>query len=111
MRLLELATDCFAKFNSDFSLAVLKGIEVVAINKPKDRLMSKLKIGREGWLEEGVLKGLKQGRREGIEAVALRMLEDGMSVAAVCRITKLSRSAVNRLERTSGEPRRASKRA
>ena len=111
MRLLELATDYFAKFNSDFSLAVLKGIEVVAINKPKDRLMSKLKIGREGWLEEGVLKGLKQGRREGIEAVALRMLEDGMSVAAVCRITKLSRSAVNRLERTSGEPRRASKRA
>jgi len=27
-RLLELATDCFSKFNSDFSLSVLKDIEV-----------------------------------------------------------------------------------
>ena len=102
-RLLELSTDCFSKFNSDFSLSVLKDIEVVAINKPKDRLMNKLKIGREGWLEEG--------RQEGIEAVALRMLKKGMSVTEICSITKLSRSAVNRLEREDSEPRRARKRA
>ena len=74
---------------------MLKGIEVEAINKQKDRLMNRLKIGREGWLEEG--------RQEGVEAVALRMLKDGMSIAVVCRITKLSRSVVNRIERESGE--------
>ena len=102
-RLLELATDCFSKFNSDFSLSVLKDIEVKAINKPKDRLMNRLKIGREGWLEEG--------RQEGVEAVALRMLEDGMSVVAVCRITKLSLGVVNRLERESREPESGKKQA
>lgn len=94
---------CFSKFNSDFSLSVLRDIEVVAINKPKDRLMNKLKIGREGWLEEG--------RQEGIEAVALRMLKKGMSVTEICSITKLSRNAVSRLELENSEPRRARKRA
>ena len=96
---MELATDCFSKFNSDFSLAVLRNIEVEAINKAKDRLMNRLKIGREGWLEEG----RQEGRQEGVEAVALRMLEKGMSIAEICSITKLSRSVVNRLERESGE--------
>ena len=57
--------------------------------------MNRLKIGRKGWLEEG--------RQEGVEAVALRMLEDGMSITVVCRLTKLSRSVVNRLERESSE--------
>ena len=103
-RLLELATDCFSKFNSDFSLSALKNIELEAINKQEDRLMNRLKIGREGWLEEGLIKGRQEGRQEGVEAVALRMLEDGMSVSAVCRITKLSRSVVNRLEREDREP-------
>ena len=106
-RLLELATDCFSKFNSDYSLSVLKDIEVVAINKAKDRLMNQLKIGREGWLEEG----RQEGERAGLEAVALRMLEDGMSIAAICRITKLSRSVVNRLEREGGELENAKKRS
>ena len=101
-RLLELATDCFSKFNSDYGISVLKGIEVAAIKEPKDRLMNEIKIGREGWLEEGLLKGRQEGERAGIEAVALRMLEDGMSIAAICRITKLSRSVVNRLEREGG---------
>ncbi len=65
--------------------------------------MNKLKIGREGWLEEG--------RQEGIEAVALRMLKKGMSVTEICSITKLSRNAVSRLELENSEPRRARKRA
>ena len=110
-RLLELATDCFSKFNSDFSLSVLKDIEAVAINKPKDRLMNKLKIGREGWLEEGRQEGRQEGIAEERHEVALRMLEDGMSIAAICRITKLSRSAVNKLERENSEPRKVKRRA
>ncbi len=105
-RLLELATDCFSKFNSDFSLSVLEDIEVEAIKEEKDRLMNQLKIGREGWLEEGEQAGVFKERHE----VALRMLEDGMSIAAICRITKLSRSVVNRLEREGGELENVKKR-
>ena len=93
LRLLERATDCFSKFNSDFSLAVLEDIEVEAINKLRGRLMKKIKIGREGWVEEG--------RQEGIKEVALRMIEKDMSVEEICSITKLSHSAVNRLEQES----------
>ena len=100
---MELSTDCFAKFNSNYGLPVLKEIEVVSINKPKDRLMNELKIGREGWLEEG--------RQEGIEAVALRLLEKGMSVAEICSVTKLSRNVVNRLERERSVTRRTRKQA
>ena len=110
-RLLELATDCFSKFNSDYSLSVLKNIEVVAINKAKDRLMNQLKIGREGWLEEGRQEGEQAGIIKERQEVALRMLEKGMSIAEICSITKLSRNAVNRLEREGNEPRRAKKRA
>ena len=69
--------------------------------------MNKLKIGREGWLEEGIIKG----EQRKCEEIALRMLEDGMSVAAICRITKLSRNAVSKLERENSEPRKARKRA
>ena len=69
--------------------------------------MNKLKIGREGWFEEGEQAGIIKERQK----VALRMLEDGMSIAAICRITKLSRNAVSRLERENSEPRRARKRA
>ena len=71
--------------------------------------MNEIKIGREGWLEEGLLKGRQEGERA-LEAAALRMLEDGMSIAAICRITKLSRSVVNRLEREGGELENVKKR-
>ena len=50
--------------------------------------MNRLKIGREGWLEEGTIKGRQEGRQERGEEIALRLLEDGMSIAAVCRLTK-----------------------
>lgn len=69
----------------------------------KDRLVNRLKIGCEGWLEEGIIKGRQE--------VALRMLERGMSIAEICSITKLSRSVVNRLGRESGESDSAQKRS
>ncbi len=69
--------------------------------------MNRLKIGREGWLEEGIIKGEQQKCKE----IALRMLENGMSVAEICRITNLSRNAVNKLGRENSEPRGAKKQA
>ena len=94
MWLLGRAADCFAKYDSDFSLAVLEEIEVEAINRSKDRLMERIKLGQEGWLEEG----RQEGRQEMSEEIALHMLKDGMDIETICRITKLSRSTVNKLE-------------
>ena len=56
--------------------------------------MERIKLGREGWLEEGIEKGIEQG----LEQVALRLLEKGIGVAEICEITKLSRSKINKLK-------------
>ena len=100
---------------------MLETIETEAIKHSEDRVMKRIKLGQEGWLEEGMLKGrqegrqegiqegrqegiqegrqegIQEGRQEGVEEVALRMLEDGMDIEAVCRITKLNRSSINKL--------------
>ena len=107
MWLLGRATDCFTKYNSDFSWAVLEEIEVEAIDRPKDRIMERIKLGQEGWIEEGLIKGRQEGKQEGLqegrqemcEEIALQMLKDGMDVETICRITKLGRSTVDKLER------------
>ena len=111
--LIERATDCYAKFNRNFSFKVLKDIELEVIPKIGDRLMHKIKLGREGWLEEGIVKGRQEGeqegivkglqkgrqegRQEGIVEIARRMLADGMDVEIICRITGLTRREVSKL--------------
>ena len=94
------------KTNSALSLSMLESIEAKAIEKSEDRTMERIKLGREGWLEEGIEKGIAKGRLEGLEEgieqgleqVALRLLEKDISVAEICEITKLSRSKINKLK-------------
>ena len=109
----------------NFGFKVLKEIEAEVITKIGDRLVHKIKLGREGWLEEGILKGIVKGRQEGIvegrqegivegrqegivegrqegiveerSEIARRMLADGMDIEAICRITGLSRREVAKL--------------
>ena len=95
--LIERATDCYAKFNRNFGFKMLKDIELEFIPKIGDRLVHKIKLGREGWLEEGIVKGRQEGRQEGIVEIARRMLADGMDVDAICRITGLTRREVSKL--------------
>ena len=125
VRLVERATDCFLKFNSALSLSMLENIEAKAIDRLEDRTMERIKLGREGWIEEGMEKGIKQGIEQGLEKglekgleqgiekgleqgleqgiekglleVALRLLEKGISIAEVCDVTKLSRRKVSKL--------------
>ena len=54
-----------------------------------------LEQGLERGLERGVVKGLKQAKRED----ALRMLEEGLDIEMIVRVTGLSREEVE-------EPRR-----
>ena len=65
--------------------------------------MHTVKLGREGWLEQGFKKGMAEGRTEGVNEgrseVALRMIEEGMSLEIVCRMTGLGRSELTRLQR------------
>ena len=99
--LIERATDCYAKFDRNFSLKVLRDIELEFIPKIGDRLVHKIKLGREGWLEEGIVKGRQEGEQRGIvkerSEIAQRMLADGMDVEIICRITGLTRREVGRL--------------
>ena len=101
-RLIERATDCFLKFNSALSLSMLESIEAKAINRSEDRTMERIKLGREGWLEEGMEKGIEKGLVE----VALRLLEKGVSIEEVCDVTKLSRSKVIKLAKKQKRPSR-----
>ena len=64
-RLIEYATDCYSKYNSNFNLKVLEGIERDCVANVEKRAMGRIRLGREGWLEEGVEKGLRKGKQEG----------------------------------------------
>ncbi len=69
--------------------------------------MHTVKLGREGWLEQGFKKGVAEGMAEG-EArgrteerseVAQRMIEEGMNLDTVSRLTGLGRADLTRLQR------------
>lgn len=90
LRLMGQVTNCPTEASGNFSLGLLESIEAGCIKKMKDRLMRTVKIGQEGWLEQGFKKGLAE--------VALRMLEEGMSVEVICRTTGLKRSDLTRLK-------------
>ena len=77
--------------------------------------MHTVKLGREGWLEQGFKKGMAEGeargeargmaegeargRTEERSEVAQRMIEEGMSLDTVSRLTGLGRADLTRLQR------------
>lgn len=95
LRLTEQVVNCLTESRGNFSLDRLEEIEAGCIARVKDRLMRTVKIGEEGWLEKGFKKGLAAGKAE----IALRMLEEGISIAVICRTTGLNRSALTKLKR------------
>ena len=131
LRLMSQVTNCLTESGDNFSLDVLEAVEASCIKKVKDRLMRTVKIGQEGWLEQGFKKGLAEGKAkgkaegraegkaegkaegraegkaegraegkdEGKAEVALRMLEEGMSIEIICRTTGFKRSDLTRLKR------------
>ncbi len=103
VRLTGQVTNCLVESDGGFDMGLLEEIEAGCINKVEDGLMRTIKIGQEGWLEQGFKKGLAEGeakgKAEGKAEVALRMLEEGMSVEVVCRTTGLKRSDLTKLKR------------
>ena len=65
--------------------------------------MHTVKLGREGWLEQGFKKGVAEGeargRTEERSEVAQRMIEEGMNLDTVSRMTGLGRADLTRLQR------------
>ena len=120
-------TDCLVESRENFSAAMLEEIEAGCIKRVKDRLMRTVKIGQEGWLERGFKRGLAEGKAEGLvegkaegeaeglakgkaegEAeglakgkaeVALRMLEEGVSIEVIRRTTGLKRNDLTKLKK------------
>lgn len=103
LRLMGQVTNCLTESGGNFSMGLLENIEARCIKRVKDRLMRTVKIGQEGWLEQGFKKGLTEGKAEGkaegLAEVALSMLEEGMSVEVICRTTGLKRSDLTKLKR------------
>lgn len=102
LRLMGQVTNCLSESSGNFSLGLLERIEARCIKRVKDRLMRTVKIGQEGWLEQGFKKGLAEGKAEGkaegMAEVALRMLAEGMSIEVICRTTGLKRSDLTKLK-------------
>ena len=105
---MELASYCFAEIDSDCNLEVLKGIEVEVIENERDRLMSGIKIGNEGYMHlKSQLLCLsarselesERYKKPRSEEIARRMLADNMAIEAICRMTGLTRREVSRLNK------------
>ena len=127
LRLMGQVTDCLVESRENFSAGMLEEIEAGCIKRVKDRLMRTVKIGQEGWLERGFKRGLAEGKAEGLvegkaegeaeglakgkaegEAeglakgkaeVALRMLEEGVSIEVIRRTTGLKRNDLTKLKK------------
>ena len=98
-KLVAVATDCFSKRDPRFTLDFMRIVEAGCIKNKKDRLMQKIKLGKEGWLEEGLQKGLQEGRQEERAEVARRMLEDGAEADFILRMTGLTRKQLAQLRK------------
>ncbi len=65
IRLTGQVTNCLVESDGGFDMGLLEEIEAGCINKVEDRLMRTIKIGQEGWLEQGFKKGLAEGEAKG----------------------------------------------
>ena len=101
-KLLAIATTCLIKSDSNLSIGVLERIEAGCIENVEDRLMRTVKLGFEGWKEEGFKEGRAKGKAEGKVKgradVAIRMLKKGFSFEDVYQATGLNRSELTRLK-------------
>ena len=71
-----------------------------------DEIMKRVSFIEEMAREEGLEKGLEKGREEGLEKgreeerkqLALKMLEEGESMAKICKYSKLTKKEIEALK-------------
>ncbi len=61
--------------------------------------MSALQCSLDEAEEKGLKKGLEKGREEGREEMALRMIQNGFEVEAICLCTRLTSKDVEKLRK------------
>lgn len=103
LKLTAQVTNSVAESDGGFSMGMLEEIEAGCIKDKGNRLMRTVKIGFEGWQEKGFKKGMAKGeakgKAEGKAEVALRLLEEGISIEVICRTTGLKQGEVKQLKR------------
>lgn len=88
---------------------ILDVLSANMLNKnEKKRLMEKIEMGinpredyftqkgREVGIEEGIREGIQKGREEEKLEIAINLLNDGMSIEKICKITGLSKDQIER---------------
>ena len=113
--LIQKAVDYIHRNDSNFTLSVLSKIEKESIEEDQ-RVMSALQCSLDEAEERGMRKGLKKGlrglkevREEGLEKglekgreeTALRMIQHGFEVEAICLCTRLTSKDVEKLRKKS----------
>ena len=116
--LIQKAVDYIHRNDSDFTLNVLSKIEKESIEEDQ-RVMSALQCsldeaeekgmrkglkkgiekGLEKGIEKGIEKGLEKGIERGREETALRMIQNGFEVEAICLCTRLTSKDVEKLRK------------
>ena len=96
--LIQKAVDYIHRNDSDFTLNVLSKIEKESIEEDQ-RVMSALQCSLDEAEEKGMRKGLRKGREEGRKETALRMIQNGFEVEAICLCTKLTSKEVEKLRK------------
>lgn len=71
------------------------GITKKNIKKWEETYFGKLLI--EQGIQKGIQKGKKEGMQEGIEAIAIKMKKQGLSIQLIQQITGLSKKKIEEL--------------
>ena len=65
----------------------------------ENKLMAEYRYnsGMAGARESGINEGIKKGKKEGIVEIAKKMIEEGIDIKVICKVTKLSQEQIKKL--------------
>ena len=77
--------------------------EAVLKYKVEEGIEKGIKKGREEGEKRGekrgIVIGIEEGKKEKIQEVALKMLDEGMEVSIICKVTGLSKKQIEKLQK------------
>ncbi len=96
-RMLQLVIDYICKYNKDIEPQDVLNVKT-ATEEDREMVISAVDAFREEGRVEGLERGLERGRMEGLEKVALNLLQAGMESDRVAALTELSREQIEVLQ-------------
>ena len=100
------AVDYMRRYDKNFNWKVLRAIEAKTIKRKEGRVMTPLlqislnEAQEKGW-KLGQVDGIKKGRQEGRQEVALNLLSAGLNLETVSKYTGLSQEEIKKLKNGS----------